>query len=390
MDPRRETITGTKPGEWVAPGYRGRTGEVEARAMEERQGTTTELEARPDAGAIWLSILVPVYNVAPFLRCCLESISAQLPVQGVEIVLLDDASTDGSLAICEEYVAERGTTARLLRHDVNRGLSAARNTMLDHARGAYIWFVDSDDEIMPGTIERVRGVVDRAAPDLILGDYEKQGKAVASFVGQANSLSVDREALLRGVFASRRMHSWSKIARRAVWSDDLRFPEGRCFEDQTTTPRLALRARSFFYLPEPLIRYRVRSDSITGIMSRSRGRFDRGKNDDVALAMAGVVDTARRDMPTLGDDTLYAIGQFMAKEFTKICWRLLSTRLGRDCGRTIADTLRRYRMLMEQSAPKPFAELNRDHLRRRKPGRWIVLGLCLLLTRRKRTWPIDG
>lgn len=331
--------------------------------------------------APWLSILIPVYNVAPWLRDCIASIAPQLPAEGVEVLLLDDVSTDGSLQICEELCAEHGAAFRLIRHRANGGLSAARNTMLDQARGDYIWFVDSDDEIMPGAVARLRGILDDCAPDLLLCDFHKLGKDVRSFVGPENRLSTDREALVRGIFASRRMHSWSKIARRQVWSDQLRFPVGRCFEDMATTPLLALRTQSFYYVPESWIRYRVRSDSITGIMSRTRGRFDDRKNDDVAVALTGFVDAARAALPDMSEETRYCIGQFCAKEFTKICWRLLSARFGRDGWREICAKLRRYRALMEERAPMPFADLNRAHLRRAKPGRWIVLGLCLLLTR---------
>lgn len=328
----------------------------------------------------WLSILIPVYNVAPYLQACLDSILPQLPAEGVEVLLLDDVSTDHSLEICQAVCAAGGGPVRLLRHDRNSGLSAARNSMLDEARGDYIWFVDSDDEIMPGAIARMRAILDQCSPDILLCDYHKLGKDIASFVGTPNVCSTDREALVRGVFASRRMHSWSKIARRDIWGADLRFPVGRCFEDMATTPLLMLRSDSFYYAPESWIRYRVREDSITGIMSRTRGHFDDRKNDDVAVALTGFADAAHRTLPTMDADTRYAMGQFWAKEFTKLVWRLLSARVGRDKWPCIAGKLGRYRAMMEERAPVPFGELAAIHLRRGKPGRWLVLGLCLLVT----------
>lgn len=347
-------------------------------------------EPSPGAGACalsapnpWLSILIPVYNVAPYLQACLDSILPQLPSQGVEVLLLDDVSTDCSLEICQAICAGDGRI-RLLRHERNRGLSAARNSMLAEARGDYIWFVDSDDEIMLGAIARLRGILDECTPDLLLCDYHKLGKDISSFVGAANICSIDREALVRGVFASRRMHSWSKIARRKVWGDDLRFPVGRCFEDMATTPLLILRSESFYYVPEPWIRYRVREDSITGIMSRTRGHFDDRKNDDVAVALTGFAEAANGTLPAMSDETRYCIGQFWAKEFTKLVWRLLSARVGRDDWRTIGEKLQRYRTMMEDRAPVLFPELNAAHLRRGKPGRWLVLGLCLMVTYRFR------
>lgn len=351
-----------------------------------RVGLSAHIEGGTAGGAPcserpWLSILIPVYNVEPYLRDCLASLLPQLPPVGVEVILLDDASTDGSLRLCSEICPQSHPQVRLMRHASNAGLSAARNTMLGAARGDYIWFVDSDDEVMPGAVARLRSILDCNTPDLLLCDFRKLDKNVQSFVGPANLMSTDREALVRGIFASRRMHSWSKIARRELWSDDLRFPVGRCFEDMATTPFLALRARSFYYCPEPWIRYRVRAESITGIMSRTRGRFDDSKNRDVATALTGFVAAARGPLPNLSDETLYCIAQFWAKEFTKLCWRLLSARFGRDRWADLRAKARDYRGLMEERAPMPFAVLNQLHLRRGKPGRWAILGLCLFFSR---------
>ncbi|RVT93091.1 glycosyltransferase family 2 protein [Sphingomonas crocodyli] len=329
---------------------------------------------------LWLSILIPVYNVEAYLEDCIASLASQLPDGGVEVILLDDASTDGSLQLCERICAERGSIFRLLRHQANCGLSAARNTMLDHSRGDYVWFVDSDDEIMDGALAELRQLIELCSPDLILCDYRKSGKDIRSFVGTERAFSTDQEALLLGVFASRRMHSWSKIARRGLWGDDLRFPVGRCFEDMATTPLLLLRARSFYYVPSSWIRYRVRPNSITGIMSRTRGRFDDEKNSDIAMALTGFTNAVRTSLPDLGPTTYYWMAQFCAKEFTKICWRMLSTRLGRDSWGTIIARLQSFRARMEAVSPMSFGDLNRAHLRRGKPGRWLVLGFCLFLT----------
>lgn len=337
--------------------------------------TTPLPDARP-----WLSILIPVYNVAPYLRDCIDSIAPQLPAEGVEILLLDDASTDNSLQICEEICAEQGPAFRLIRHQANGGPSAARNTMLDQAQGDYIWCVDADDEVMPGALARLREVVERCSPDLVMCDYRKLREVRRSFVGPEDRLSTDREALVRGVFTSRRMHSWSKIAHRRVWGDDLRYPVGRYFEDMTMSAQLILRVHSFYYVPEPWIRYRVRADSTTGITSRTRGWFDDRRNDDITVTMTGFMDAARAALPGMSGETLYCIGQFWAKEFTKICWRLLSARFGRDRWRDMRAKLRRYRLRMEADAPMPFAQLNRDLLRRGRLGRWAALSLCLWLT----------
>ena len=91
---------------------------------------------------IFISIIVPVYNVEKYLRECLDSIS-QLKTVTWEVILVDDGSTDTSGQICDEY-AKQDSRFRVI-HQKNAGVSAARNAGLDAAKGEWIWFVDSDD-----------------------------------------------------------------------------------------------------------------------------------------------------------------------------------------------------------------------------------------------------
>ena len=95
---------------------------------------------------IFISIIVPVYNVEKYLRECLDSIS-QLKTVTWEAILVDDGSTDTSGQICDEY-AKQDSRFRVI-HQKNAGVSAARNAGLDAAKGEWIWFVDSDDSINP-------------------------------------------------------------------------------------------------------------------------------------------------------------------------------------------------------------------------------------------------
>lgn len=95
---------------------------------------------------IYLTIIVPVYNVERYLRTCLDSI-AQLKAFSWEAILVDDGSTDTSGQICDEY-AKQDSRFRII-HQKNAGVSAARNAGLDAAKGEWIWFVDSDDSINP-------------------------------------------------------------------------------------------------------------------------------------------------------------------------------------------------------------------------------------------------
>ena len=91
------------------------------------------------------SIIIPVYNVEPFLRKCLDSVINQT-YENIEILIVDDGSTDQSGMICNDYSVDSRVT---VFHQANRGLSAARNTALNHSNGEYLFFVDSDDFVSP-------------------------------------------------------------------------------------------------------------------------------------------------------------------------------------------------------------------------------------------------
>lgn len=100
-----------------------------------------------------ISVVVPVYNAGPYLRQCLDSIAAQT-YSHMEVILVDDASTDGSGQICKEY-AERDERFQYVRFPANRGPSAARNEGVGRAAGAFLSFVDADDYVEPDLLEKL-------------------------------------------------------------------------------------------------------------------------------------------------------------------------------------------------------------------------------------------
>lgn len=242
------------------------------------------------APAPWLSLLVPVYNVAEWLPACLDSIGSQ-DLRGVELLLLDDCATDASPALAQDWLQRHPELdARLLRHERNQGLSAARNHLLEAARGDYVWFLDSDDVLTPGAIASLRRTLDRQPVDLVLCDFAylraqpklkhrlRGEQHVRTFAGPSNAPLTDTPGLLTGLLELGYLHSWSKVARRSLWSDDLRFPVGRTFEDMASTPDLAMRARSHLHVPEVWIGYRQRAGSILAGASLN-------KTDDMMRAL---------------------------------------------------------------------------------------------------------
>lgn len=269
----------------------------------------------------WLSILIPVYNVEAYVQECLESVLVQMR-PGIEIILLDDCSTDNSLGVLQTVIDGSHTNITVLRHEYNRGLSAARNTLLDNAQGDYVWFLDSDDALHPGSLLELQQITRHYWPDLILCDFrvwrEQQRwkhlwrgeNHTATFAGPQQQLLTNPLQLFKGIYQKRNLHIWSKISKRSLWADDLRFPEGRVMEDMVITPRLALRVQTYFYQPRVWVAYRQREGSI---LSSSNLQ----KIDDMSIACADVLRLWLTKYPQLSRQARFYFTYFCVK--THIC-----------------------------------------------------------------------
>lgn len=273
----------------------------------------------------WLSILIPVFNVEGYLQECVDSIVSQIE-DGVEIVLLDDCSTDSSSLVMQRLHDKYPSIIKLASHDKNRGLSAARNSMIALARGRYIWFVDSDDILNPGAIHSLKRTIDCHDADLVICDFKiwrsnQKLKHILrgenhrkSFHGVANSVLKIRSEIIVGAFASGNLHAWSKIAKKSLWGDDIRFPEGRYFEDMETISRLLLKSSRCVYVNEPWVSYRQREGSILATMSfkkvhdlsRALNAFSR----DLAVTL-GQDNRRLQDDPSLA----FAISHLSARNY---------------------------------------------------------------------------
>ncbi|PUA30923.1 MAG: hypothetical protein B0W54_07605 [Cellvibrio sp. 79] len=264
----------------------------------------------------WLSILIPVYNVNKYLGDCFQSILSQVD-SGVEIIALDDCSTDDSLQQLRRIAENSEHPVLVLQHEQNRGLSAARNTLLRHANGEYVWFIDSDDALNDGAIASLREVVRQHAPDLVMCDYElwdadrllargKKSNHIRSFGGRANVLQADAELLFSGLYQCGKLHAWSKISKRHLWEGNLQFPEGKYFEDMVTTPRLAFKAKTFYYLNVAWVRYRKRNDSILAT-------FTPQKIEDMLSGVEGVLSLWQQKSPSMRIKTRYYFIRYCIK-----------------------------------------------------------------------------
>lgn len=264
--------------------------------------------------APWLSILIPVYNVRRYLDDCFQSVLSQID-SDVEIIALDDRSTDDSLQYLEQLAASTSHPIKILKHEKNSGISAARNTLISNANGEYVWFLDSDDAMHAGSIAALRKIVACHDPDMVICDYEvwrtdehgnETNTYVKSFGGAVDQFITNIELLFQGLYKHGKFHLWSKISKRKLWKDDLQFPVGKYFEDLVIVPRLAKNVNSFYYSQCAWIRYRQREGSILATFSPQ-------KVDDMVSAVEGIWSIWQQRIPDMSSRSRYFFIRYCVK-----------------------------------------------------------------------------
>lgn len=219
-----------------------------------------------------ISVIVPAYNAGAYLRRCVDSILAQT-LGDLEVVIVDDGSTDDTAAICESY-ARSDARVRVVRQE-NGGVSAARNRGLSDARGEYIAWLDSDDYFMPQALEKLYGALKRSGLKIAMCNY-RNILVDGTEQPPRYSLPYDERVYPRetmvGFILSIGMTPvlWGSLMARALY-DGIVFPEGRLFEDVRNTYRLHERADGAVMVAEPLLVRVQRPDGIT----RSPSVFNR-------------------------------------------------------------------------------------------------------------------
>ncbi|MBA2773012.1 MAG: glycosyltransferase family 2 protein, partial [Nocardioidaceae bacterium] len=208
-----------------------------------------------------LSVVVPVYNVEPYVAECLDSILGQ-DFQDFEVIVVDDGSTDGSAAVVEGYLG--GGSQISMVHTDNHGLGAARNHGVGLARGELLAFVDSDDTLPPYAYALMVATLDESGSELVVGSLQQQTDgelAEPAFLRRAHRQRLLGVTLEEHPEAMRNVFAWDKVFRRSFWERaGLAFPEGVRYEDQGTIIEAYLRAEAFDVVVRPVYRWRIRSD----------------------------------------------------------------------------------------------------------------------------------
>lgn len=239
-----------------------------------------------------ISVIVPIYNMDKYLENCIDSIINQT-YKELEIILVDDGSTDNSGEICDEYSKHYSNVFTI--HKKNEGLSSARNTGLDYSTGEIISFVDSDDIILPYMYDEMMRYINDSEPQIVCCDYlviDEFCKQVSSFLreeGEIAFLSRDEALAILLDQNSYKCYAWNKLYKRELF-DNIRYPEGELFEDIFTTYRLFDKCVSIVYVKKRMYCYRIRKGSITQKAYSNR-------SIDIVNAINDVFDFCKLDHP---------------------------------------------------------------------------------------------
>lgn len=215
-----------------------------------------------------ISIIIPVYNVEAYVERCLKSVMTQTYHGTIECLIVDDCGTDKSMEVVEKVLRgyQGSIDFKILRHDCNRGLSAARNTGMDATTGDYLFFLDSDDEISADCIEAMALPLKEEQYDLVVGNVRTIG---CDSLHRSILLKLEDGKVLRGKEIESCYHiKWKMIAVNKLYRTDfirqqgLRFKEGLVHEDELWSLQVACLARSLRAVNKFTYVYYMREGSI--------------------------------------------------------------------------------------------------------------------------------
>ena len=228
-----------------------------------------------------ISVIIPVYRVERYLDACVSSVLAQT-FGDFEIILVDDGSPDGCPALCDAW-ARKDPRIRVI-HRENGGLSAARNTGIEAAKGQFLTFVDSDDLLEPDTLRRAWEAQRQYSADLVVYNLvyvDENNRPLASpdFTVFRDEV-LDEAEVWRRYFALEEQKiyyvvAWNKLYRAELFRE-LRYAEGKRYEDQFLMPQLLAQCGRIACLAYPGYRYVQRGGSIMA-QGSSRNYLDRSE-----------------------------------------------------------------------------------------------------------------
>ncbi len=270
------------------------------------------------------SIIIPVYNTERFLKACLDSVAAQ-DFDDFEVILIDDGSTDGSGRMCDEFCnlfngrAGRNAKAKVI-HQENIGLSGARNRGINEAEGEWLWFIDSDDFIVPDALSIIHERMRFAKGDLYAFQYIKtdengENPEYIFFRESQETVRIKNEGDLIWHSTNRLLQykdgweTWGRLfSRNIIRENSLKFKDTKCVfaEDICFLTEYLMCVKLSVFLVNYLYCYRQRADSIMNTVEQK----------SVIPRMINLLEDVYTEAKRFGKKQVQ-------KEFDKICLTML-------------------------------------------------------------------
>lgn len=243
-----------------------------------------------------VSLILPVYNVAPYISRCLKSVMDQTYIGPMECILVDDCGEDDSMEIARQLISQyQGHIAfRILSHDHNRGLSAARNTGIRAAQGDYLYFLDSDDWIEPQCIASMVSLVERyPGVELVQAGAIAHGGEAKPWLDLSKSPLpeyVQGLSEVKPIMLNRKripVTAWNRLVRRDfLLHNNLLFQDGLLHEDELWTFMLAKHLNSLAVMKQNVYHYEQRPSGLMSVQDVQKGQ----SLISIALQMIETID----------------------------------------------------------------------------------------------------
>lgn len=236
-----------------------------------------------------ISIIIPIYNVEKYLEKCLNSIINQT-YKNLEIILIDDGSTDKSSTICDEY-CEKDKRIKVI-HKKNEGVSTARNEGLKASTGKYIIFIDPDDYVANNHIEILyKCMIDKNVDLVISNAIDVNEEGIVLKVKEKNDFFMDREECLKELLSEENFNHvcWGNIYKRELLENSIFNCKYRIAEDLDFLYRYIKHIRSAYFLSENTYYYLKREDSITN------SAYGEKWNDELKICNFIINETCKLD-----------------------------------------------------------------------------------------------
>ena len=241
-----------------------------------------------------VSIVIPIYNVESYIERCLLSVVSQ-SYQAFECILIDDCGTDGSMNFAEQFIQnyQGKILFRIVRHDHNGGLSAARNTGMKAAKGDYVYFMDSDDAITPDCLNTLVSLAERyPEADYVQGDIVTGGKKLMEGHIDADVPAYvdDKQQLENVILCKSHRTAWNRLLKRSfLLENKLLFPVGLVMEDHYWTYFVAKHAHAAAFTHQGTYYYYNNAGSI--VNARSKQHYIRNYSSYITI-----IDTLTNDL----------------------------------------------------------------------------------------------